>query len=144
MNIIKPHVESVLFKKIQKTFEELKWFHPGCSENNVLNFMFRGGDKPHSRFSKDEECILIPLFVKLKIKPVGGICYTFRNRKLVSKLKERYPELYIKIIKNRWNMYCILISLTKGYDLKGLANESISFTEIGKMYGYSGTALRPT
>ncbi len=123
--------------KKTKIIEEMRKLHPNLSENGLLNISFRLGDKAHSQWTVDEECYLLPLLVSECRKPVASIvCQNLpKNYNVV------IPDNCLsKKFRNRWGIEVLMIyhkdlEITDE-KIECLANETLPYSEIGKLYGY--------
>jgi hypothetical protein len=102
----------------------------------LLNLSFRLGDDLHCQWTDDEENLILPVLVSNNIKPIG----TIANRR-----KDYFNNIIIPsncdslIIKNRWNMWVLVIYLKNLFsynELEELVNETNSFSKRGSMLGY--------
>jgi len=102
---------------------------------------FRGGDDDHSQWTKNEESILIPYLVYMGRKPVGSLCSETKEcmENLTEKIKKKYPEVKTFQMTNNWSVWCLLLykyETVTTEQLIALANETNSWAERGKLYGY--------
>lgn len=131
-------MDTRLLKKIEKVRNDMRKHHPEYSHDGLLNIGFRYGDVAHSQFSDYEERIILPLLVKQKKKKVASLCSRFIKNLQHIKIPIECKSV---IVKNRWNMYCLIIYHVDDDELTpdkiiGLVNETLPLYEIGYLYGY--------
>jgi hypothetical protein len=131
---------AVLYKphKQTKLITLMREIHGDLSEEILLNLSFRCGDLEHSQWSWNEECHLLPLLVAERKKPIASICH--RSRHVLHSIplpKECQSFIY----KNPWDVWVLLVyhqdDIWLEEQLIGLCNETLTFDQIGKMYGYN-------
>jgi hypothetical protein len=102
----------------------------------LLNLSFRLGDYLHCQWTNDEEELILPILVSNGIKPVSTIANKKKNYLNNIIIPSNCDKL---IIKNRWNMWILVIYLKNSFsynELEELVNETNSFTKRGLMLGY--------
>jgi len=121
--------------------------------NTLVNLCCRSGDELHCQFTPIEELQLLDYLVTCGKKPVAsivirnlGTCRMRKNQATIT-FDSRYDCDKFKITnrclkhKNRWGCDILLItkqdSIYTDTDLINLSNETISYDEIGRMYGYN-------
>jgi hypothetical protein len=124
----------------------------GFNSRTVLNLTLRGGKYSSKvpRWKPKEEALLIPLLVKLGMKPTGSI--------VLKNLKNGIDEVELPsncksfLYTNQWNVEILLIYNPNNTNYKmilekykndtalmltELCNESMSYRDIGILYGYN-------
>jgi hypothetical protein len=108
----------------------------------LLNLSFRHGDPLHSQWTDFEEYLILPILVSYGFKPVSTIAsknkYSFNNIIIPN-------NCHSLIIKNRWNMWILIIYLNNSfsyYELEQLVNETNSFSKRGFMLGYGYATIK--
>ena len=95
---------------------------------------FRGGDKLHSKWTNDEEAIILPFLVKAGIKPVASIVVNLHMCIL------KYNDNRHLYLKNKWGVDVLMVCRNDANIsdeiLTELANETLPFSQIGELYGY--------
>ena len=108
----------------------------------LLNLSFRHGDSLHSQWTDYEEYLILPILVSNGFKKVSTIA---------SKNKNSFNNIIIPnncdslIIKNRWNMWILIIYLNNSFsynELEELVNETNSFSKRGFMLGYGNATIK--
>ncbi len=108
----------------------------------LLNLSFRHGDSLHSQWTDYEEYLILPILVSNGFKKVSTIA---------SKNKNSFNNIIIPnncdslIIKNRWNMWILIIYLKNSFsynELEELVNETNSFSKRGYMLGYGNATIK--
>jgi hypothetical protein len=108
----------------------------------LLNLSFRHGDPLHSQWTDYEENLILPILVSNGFKKVSTIA---------SKNKNSFNNIIIPnncdslIIKNRWNMWILIIYLKNSFsynELEELVNETNSFSKRGYMLGYGNATIK--
>lgn len=84
---------------------------------------------------------MLPYLVSIGKKPVASIVLGTNMQKCNIELKKIYiyDNCCSYIIYNRWNVYVLMICQKNKYnkfELEELANETIPYIKIGKIYGY--------
>jgi len=105
-------------------------------ELSLLNLSFRLGDDLHCQWTDDEEEVILPILVSNGIKPVSTIANIKKNYLNNIIIPNNCDSL---IIKNRWNMWVLVIYLKNSFsynELEELVNENNSLSKRGFMLGY--------
>jgi hypothetical protein len=108
----------------------------------LLNLSFRNGDKLHSQWTDNEENLILPILVSNGYKPVSTIASSKKNSVNNIIIPNNCDSL---IIKNRWNMWILVIYLKNSFsynELKELVNETNSYTKRGYMLGYGNATIK--
>lgn len=109
---------------------------------SLLNLSFRLGDNLHCQWTDDEENLILPILVSYGYKPVATIA---------SKKKNNFKNIIIPyncdslIIKNRWNMWMLVIYIKNSFtynELEELVNETNSYIKRGYMLGYGNATIK--
>lgn len=111
-------------------------------DKTLLNLSFRLGDKLHCQWASEEEELLLPILVSNGYKPTASISNL--NKKYLEKIIIPYNCDRI-IIKNRWNIWLLIIFLTNSFtynELVELANETNLFNKRGYMLGYGEATFK--
>jgi len=108
----------------------------------LLNLSFRHGDSLHSQWTDSEEYLILPILVSYGFKKVSTIAsinkYSFNNIIIPN-------NCHSLIIKNRWNMWILIIYLKNSFsynELEDLVNETNSFSKRGFMLGYGNATIK--
>ena len=99
----------------------------------LLNLSFRHGDSLQSQWTDFEEYLILPILVSYGFKPVSTIASS--KKKSLNNIIIPY-NCDSLIIKNRWNMWILIIFLKYSfsyYELQQLVNETNSFYKRGFM-----------
>jgi hypothetical protein len=90
----------------------------------LLNLSFRHGDPLHSQWTDYEEYLILPILVSNGFKKVSTIASKNKN-------KNSFNNIIIPnncdslIIKNRWNMWILIIYLKNSFSYNELENNTI-------------------
>ena len=109
---------------------------------SLLNLSFRNGDDLHSQWTDNEEKLILPILVSNGYKPVSTIASIKKNSFNNIIIPNNCDSL---IIKNRWNMWILVIYLKKSFtynELEELVNETNSYTKRGYMLGYGDATIK--
>ena len=130
------------------------------SDRTILNLSFRNGDKFHSQWTSNDEAYILPFLVHTGAKPVATIVVQKNTEKYANDLRyqvhqlcrvQRWNRVHTKVVLNRWNVYLLVLFQRSSSSnditnrvgsistsiIDGLVNETLSFEEIGKFYGYN-------
>jgi len=108
----------------------------------LLNLSFRNGDNLHSQWTDNEEKLILPILVCNSYKPVSTIASIKKNSFNNIIIPNNCDSL---IIKNKWNMWILIIYLKKSFtynELEKLVNETNSYTKRGYMLGYGDATIK--
>lgn len=130
------------------------------SDRTILNLSFRNGDEFHSQWTSYEEAYILPFLVHTGAKPVATIVVQKNTENYAKHLCDQVQQLcednlwhrvHTKIVLNQWNVYLVVLfqrsissnDITNGIgsisdsDIDGVVNETLSFDDMGKFYGYN-------
>ena len=108
----------------------------------LLNLSFRHGDPLHSQWTDFEENLILPILVSNGFKKVSTIASINKNSFNNIIIPNNCHSL---IIKNRWNMWVLIIYLKNSFsynELEDLVNETNSFSKRGFMLGYGIATIK--
>jgi len=116
--------------------------YKSLDEISLLNLSFRHGDLLHSQWTDNEEHIILPILVSYGYKKVSTIASSKKNNLNHIIIPNNCDSL---IIKNRWNMWILIIFLKNSFsynELEELVNETNSFSKRGYMLGYGNATIK--
>ncbi len=108
----------------------------------LLNLSFRHGDPLHSQWTDFEEYLILPILVSYGFKKVSTIASINKNSFYNIIIPNNCHSL---IIKNRWNMWILIIYLKNSFsykELEELVNETNYFSKRGFMLGYGNATIK--
>jgi hypothetical protein len=127
-------------KKTKKIKFDMNKKYPELREKAQFNLSFRQGDPLHSQWTSYEEECYLPYLVNIGDKLVASICNSHENKLdyVEDLITDQYKDIKIFREINKWGMYIMLIYKTNinSYTLYGLMNETLSWNEMGDLYGY--------